>query len=265
MASEWAAEVVEESLNHFNLPPAYPFVAREGFNPDIFRPREVRETPMTMGWRRPYFQNIGKWENRKGHPELIEALGIMASKGYTLTLLGMWDNVFQPDWHTHASHHLARAGFIPASKGVYNKGNVKIVLTGRVEAHQDLANIISMCDFGIYPHKGEGWGLPILETMGSGRVVIVTDYSGPTEYTNDEACILMEASGKTPIYDPIFFPQGRDGNWAVIDPGEIVAGMERAMQLGQHSKLAMEAAAHRSAQLFTWDQSAKRIVEHLEE
>jgi len=260
VASEWAKSVVC-SINTPINPDI--FVVREGFNPAIFKPREVRESHMTIGWKRPYVQNIGKWEGRKGHPELIEALGMLADGGFEFTFLGMWHNTFQTDWQGHADHHLARAGFRQTQGGMYDKGNVKVVLASRVESHQELANIISMCDFGVYPHMGEGWGLPILETMGSGRPVVATNYSGPTEYLHESSAVLIEPSGLRPIYDPVFFQSGRLGNWAVVETNAVFQAMAKMLNMTNASRFAMGMAAHEIASHFTWDDSADRVIEVL--
>lgn len=268
LPSKWAEGVVCNSFYYYGaeqlLSDTQFHVVGEGFNPAIFKPREVAENHMTVGWHRPYIQNIGKWEARKGHPELIEAMGKIADQGYSCTLVGMWGNLFQPDWQVHAGHHLTQHGFRQTSAGVYDKNKVKVVLAARVETHMDIANIISMCDFGVYPHKGEGWGLPILETMGSGKPVVATNYSGPSEYLNDASGILIEPSGKAPIYDSVFFPQGRTGNWATINVDELAAAIISMIEMNEPTRRTLGMTAFERASQFTWDESAKKVITMLE-
>lgn len=262
VTSKWAAQVVNDSLGSYGWGVDV-VVVREGFNDSIFKPFKTAETNITIGWKRPYIQNIGKWEIRKGHPVLIRALGELANDGAEFTFIGHWNNVFQQDWLQVADRHLSAAGFIKVKEGLYKQSNGTIVLSGRLSSHSDIATIINMCDFGVYPHRAEGWGLPILETMACGKPVIATNYSGPSEYLTPECGILLEPDGFEEIYDPTFFPNGREGSWANINLNSLKHAIAAMINCSDDQRFAIGIKAFEQASGFTWGKSAEIIFKHL--
>lgn len=48
-----------------------------------------------------------------------------------------------------------------------------------------VAGYFAAADVGVFPHRGEGFGLPILECIASGRRVIVTAGAGPAAFCSD--------------------------------------------------------------------------------
>ena len=270
VTSEWAKSIVNKSFdycyNGFNeAPGSYPniVVVREGYDPEVFQPRVVEESHLTLSWKRPYIQNVGKWEVRKGHPELIKVLGSFADEDLRFTFVGHWGNIFQHDWQRQADYHLNAAGFYQIKPGHYEKNDVTFVLSSRLDSHIDLANLISVCDFGVYPHKGEGWCLPILETMACGRPVIATNYSGPTEYLTPEVGILLEPIGFQPIYDPTFFNQGRTGEWCEFSQEGLKDSIREMICMDRDRRIQLGNAALERALEFTWDASAAKVMEVL--
>lgn len=265
LTSEWAANVVRKSMKEHGkaVPPIY--VVGEGFNPAIFQPRVIEDNYLTLGWKRPYVQNIGKWETRKGHPELIKVLGKLADEDLRFTFIAHWGNIFQHDWQTQVNYHLGAAGFYQVQTGNYEKNDVKVVLSSRLESHEDLANLMSICDFGVYPYKGEGWCLPLLETMACGRPVIATNYSGPTEYLRSDVGILIEPIGFQNIYDPTFFNSGRAGNWCQFSEDQLETAMRSMITMSDEERKRLGCNAVERASDFTWDASASKILEALNE
>jgi glycosyltransferase involved in cell wall biosynthesis len=55
--------------------------------------------------------------------------------------------------------------------------------------HRDVASVaayFTAADVGVFPHRGEAFGLPILECIASGRRVIVTGEGGPAAFCTRE-------------------------------------------------------------------------------
>ena len=49
----------------------------------------------------------------------------------------------------------------------------------------EMRDLYASSDVMVLPTRGEGWGLPIVEAMAMELPVIVTNFSGPTEYLTD--------------------------------------------------------------------------------
>ena len=264
VTSQWAKDIVIEGAERCGIVEDMPsiVIVREGFDPGIFQPKDVKENYLTLGWKRPYIQNIGKWEERKGHPQIIRVLGELASEDYQFTFVGLWNNSFQSNWRDHANHHLITNGFQQVKPGIYGKRESLIVLPDTMSTAYDVANLMSLCDFGLYPHKAEGWCLPILESMGCGCPVIATDYSGPSEYLAPGCGIRLQPDGFENIYDNVFF-QNTLGQWATIDDSQVKSAVVDMLQLSSEELEAMGTCARKQASRFTWENSANIIVDYL--
>lgn len=55
-----------------------------------------------------------------------------------------------------------------------------------------LNNLYNTCDCGVYPHMGEGFGLPIAEMIKIGKPVITTDYSATNEFSDPRLRIKVQ-------------------------------------------------------------------------
>jgi glycosyltransferase involved in cell wall biosynthesis len=91
--------------------------------------------------------------------------------------------------------------------------------------------ILSYVDCFVFPSRGEGWGSPPLEAMATGCPVILTDWSGPTEYMSSDVCYplrvreMVKIPRNTGDYPIGFF--GEDvGSWAEPDYDHLVGLME---------------------------------------
>lgn len=56
---------------------------------------------------------------------------------------------------------------------------------------QQIQRIHKTADCYVSPHRGEGWGLPVVEAMLSGNMPIVTGYGGVGEYLNDSVADVL--------------------------------------------------------------------------
>ncbi|MFD0694225.1 glycosyltransferase family 4 protein [Paenibacillus sp. GCM10027628] len=63
----------------------------------------------------------------------------------------------------------------------------------------DILSLYRMCDAFVLPTRGEGWGRPFFEAMLMEMPVIGTDWSGHTEFMNEQNSYLIRVKGLTPI------------------------------------------------------------------
>ena len=71
--------------------------------------------------------------------------------------------------------------------------NVKhYVFIDEVLPQADVYSLISLCDVFVSLHRSEGFGLPLAEAMALKTVCIATNYSGNTDFMNEENACLVD-------------------------------------------------------------------------
>lgn len=133
-------------------------------------------------------------------------------------------------------------------------------------SHEQLVkNFISKVDVGIFPTKGEGWGLPPMEMAATGVPIIVTNWSGPADYAGKRPDLFMLLEPELePTYD--FPPEwGYLGDWADIDVKQVRKHMRWAYENRKAAKDMGRKASQYLHQNFTWDHAAKILVDRLDQ
>ena len=116
---------------------------------------------------------------------------------------------------------------------------------------------MSQVDCGVFPSRGEGWNLELLEMMAVGRPTIATNYSAHTEFINDKNCFLLHPRGIEPAFDnKWFFGQG---NWAEIWEQDITEVMNHYVETSR----CPIAEALDTAGKFSWENTANEILKHI--
>ncbi len=248
VCSQWAKKVVLGSNFGYykadgrpKLPPKT-HVVPLGVDAELFPPAPVRQDDKTI------FFNCGKWEIRKGHDILINAFKKVIEHGEDAELWMMCSNPFNSRmedarWKKLYSHPKVR--FIP-----------------RAETQAEVYNIMTQADCGVFPSRGEGWNLELLEMMSAGKHVIATVYSAHTEFCTNENCGLVPIKDKEPAFDnKWFFGQG---SWAKIDAHAEMDLHMKMMRFILDKKGTTNEAGIETAKKFSWDNSANKIMEALQ-
>lgn len=246
VCSEWAKKVLKD--NEIDVPST---VVPLGIDPSIFylddaarkeRPYWTKDTTI--------FINIGKWEKRKGHDELIAAFTAAFSPGDNVELWMINSNPF------------INTGNIVWKKKYANTpmcGHIKFF--PRFEGHHHLRKIFNHVDCGIFPSHAEGWNLEIPELMACGAHIIATNYSGHTEFINEDNASLLDVTGMEPADDGMWF-HGQ-GNWCTYDMTQLVTHMRMLHERKQDKTLGLNTAGIKTAERFTWANSVKIIEQTL--
>lgn len=76
-----------------------------------------------------------------------------------------------------------------------------------------LAEVYNTMDVAVFPHRAEGFGLPVLEAMACGTSVITTNYATPPEFGKDVITVVP--------YSWLEPTVGTNCMWAVVNPVNI--------------------------------------------
>lgn len=243
VCSHWAKEIVNNCVST----PTH--VVPLGVDTSIFKP-SVSENKNTV------FFNCGKWEIRKGHDVLIKAFLKAFSPKDDVELWLMCENPFNSDKEDAQWYSLFD------SSEMYKCGKIKII--PRVKTHQEVYNIMRQTDCGVFPARAEGWNLEALEILACGKQLIITNYSAHTEFCTPENSILIPVNEKELAFDnKWFFGQG---SWAKLDEGSkdaIINAMRMVHNNKRKGTPMMNIDGIETAKKFTWENTAKRIIECL--
>ena len=247
VCSEWAKKVCLNNLHYDGLRGHFGenriHVVPLGVDTELFPPAPARQDDKTI------FFNCGKWEIRKGHDILINAFKKVLEHGEDAELWMMCTNPFNSPEEDAKWHQL------------YNHPNVKLI--PRAETQAEVYNIMSQVDCGVFPSRGEGWNLELLEMMAAGKHVVATDYSAHTEFCTKENAGLVSISDVEPAFDgKWFFGQG---NWAKIGAHEEMDLYMKMMKYILDKKGTVNQVGIETAKTFSWQNTAREIIKCLKE
>ncbi len=182
------------------------------------RDRDDDERLRRAGWPAPtpYVAFVGTLEPRKGLDVLLGAFAELAreDREIELWIAGQrgWGDAFEALVAGHpAAARIRRLGFVD--------DDLVPVLLRR-------ARVVA------YPSRAEGFGLPVLEALACGAVVVTTADT-----------VMAEVGGDAVTLVP------------VGDTDALADALARALALDAHERAAVGLAARRRAELFTWDAS----------
>jgi len=251
VCSEWAKNVIIKNIWPIKEVPTY--VVPLGVDQRTFSSGNLfTDIPQTNS--DTIFFNCGKWEVRKGHDILIKAFKEAFNENDNVQLWMMTNNPF-------LSEEEAQQWVSMYQQGGFCQKKVKLI--SRVETQQEVYNIMSQSDCGVFPSRGEGWNLEAIEMLSCGKQLIITNYSAHTEFCDEKNSKLISIDETEPAYDNKWF-HGQ-GSWAKM-------GESQLNQLIQHMKnVHKETQTKRTrnyfgintANKFSWENSAKKILEYV--
>ena len=193
-----------------------------------FRPmgREVAQRFVKSSLRldAPFILSVGDLQPRKNHLGLIRTFEQLIKA------------------HPQLPHHLVVVGketwHSPAILAAARKSSVssRIHFTGFVP-DQELRQLYGACDLFVYPSFYEGFGLPILEAMASGRAVACSNTSGMPEVADSAALLFDPHSDR-----------------------EMALAM-RDLLLNPELRMRMERLGTQRAAMFNWERTAARTLD----
>jgi len=240
VCSEWAKQII---IKNGLTQPVH--VVPLGVDTEIFKPVEHLED-------RPYrFLAAGKWEYRKGHDLVLQAFNETFQPDDEVELICLCDNPVIPqadnlDWNTTFKN--TRLGHM-------------IHLLPRQPTQESVNVVMNRVDCGIFPARAEGWNLELLEMMACNKPVITTNYSGHTEFCNDDNAYLIDCEDKEVAFDGHFFTQNV-GSWMKFTDNNLEQ-LKQFMKEAYNSGINKNPHGLLTAQKFSWENSANKLVEVL--
>ena len=193
------------------------------------------------------FITVGKWEIRKSHDLIIE----LFNKAFeTNDNVELWMITYNP----FLSQEEEQNWFNLVSQ---SKLKNKIKIFPRVPSQKELAKVISYASCGLYISRAEGWNLDLLETMAMNKPVIVTNYSGHSEFCNKDNSFLIDIEELELAVDNKWFHG--TGNWAKIGTNQqdqIIEHMRNAYK----NRITSNESGLNTAKQLSWSNTANTIL-----
>ena len=252
--SDWGLRVLEQNgIKSIRVVP-------EGFNPDIYF-----EDPSLKPHGSVKFVHVGKYEARKGTVETLKCF-CEALQNCEAELLMQVSNPFAKPPYTALLNILSSYGFKSLDGATFMSRGLKVMFMAPNQPFETMRVIYQGADCGIFPYRGEGFGLPLLECIACGTPVIAGNWTGPSEFLGadyPDALSLKKASF-IPANDGVWY-HGDRGNWYVPDEGELAEKIRwaydaiRSFRQSEAWKIKLRSIT----ESFTWNKAALKLKEIL--
>lgn len=217
-----------------------------GVDTKVFRPAT---TPRQHLRDRTVFLSIFEWGERKGWDILLRAYRA-AFKPHDPVLL-----LLKIDSRAPAANPVrAMAQFLPdPSPPVGLLYNQPLTITQLVDLYQS-------ADCFVLPTRGEGWGMPVLESMACGVPAITTDWSGTTAFLTTGNGYPLPTTGLVAAAPE--HPYYRNAQWANPDETALIE-LLRHVAANTDERRRKGARAAQDAQTWTWQRGVNTICQRL--
>ncbi len=151
----------------------------------------------------------------------------------------------------------ARDRLLEAARGL----NVKLI--DRYMDKDEIHSLVRMCDCYVSLHRSEGFGLPMAEAMYLGKPVIATNYSGNTEFMNEQNSFPVDYTLVEIERD--FGPYRKGNVWAEPDAGHAARLMRRVYDDREFARTIGDAAGRDIRKHYSDKATGERIAGRLEQ
>ncbi|MFM7266696.1 MAG: glycosyltransferase, partial [Cyanobium sp.] len=267
-ASDWGADILRRELG--DTPVA---VVPEGVDPTLlhqwnrptdlqpFQPHNRHDAPLEECFR---FLAVGKLESRKSYQELVDAFRLAFPDRPDVRLQLRLHNPFDPDYRQRAealgSPDLEGRLLVVEGAG----GNMTL-------SPEAMADLYRGSHAFVFPSKGEGWGLPLIEAISCGTPFVATHYSGPMQYLQtieqsfsriDHSLVEIEEADFLRYHR--FAPE-RPARWAQPDVPCLARRLRQMVDNWPALREQARANARTIHQRFSWAASAETLIDVLQE
>lgn len=241
-------------------------VVHEGYDPAVF---EHAPAPAPRHDDEITFFHVGKFEERKGTLQLIRCFFRALEKKRAVMKMHI-HNPFVANYQP-VVQLLSELGFreIAGQEGhIWRRQDLRIEFTARDIPVQQMAVLYQQADCCVFPTKGEGFGLPIIEAIACGTPTIVGNWTGQSEFLGDNFTWPEELNLSFRIevaHDGIWY-FGDRGTWTAPTDKSLIDRIQWAHENVRHFRKseAWQKEVSRIRQ-FTWARSAEEFEIFLKE
>lgn len=167
------------------------------------------------------FLFFGTWKQRKGYPQLLEAWFSEFDASDNVQLL------IKTDKTSVAQGQIEQ---IKKNLGFKRKETAPILFENKIFNENELPNFFKSVDCLCLPTCGEGFCLPGLQCMAVGTPIIITNFSGPQDYANEETATLLQPRGYVLHECMDHYHQFQKRKWAFVAVKDIKIKMRQAVE-----------------------------------
>lgn len=200
------------------------------------------------------FNLAGKFEKRKHHAKVIKAWLKKYGNNPKYSLqCSIYNPFFEPKQNLDIFHSLV------GNTKYFNINFLNFMVQN--ELYNDFLN---SGDIIIGMSGGEGWGLPEFHSVALGKHSVILNAHSYKDWANSDNSVLVEPSGKTSVYDNVFFFPGKNFNQGEIfdfEEEEFIIACEKAIERVESSRVNENGIKLQES--FSSDKFAKNILNSL--
>lgn len=198
------------------------------------------------------FLFLATWKKRKGWDILLEAWMKEFRASDNVRLL------IKTDRYTMANMAVEK---VRQDLGLNEKEIAPISFEGRVLNDVEMPRFLKSADCLVCPTLGEGFGIPGLQCMALGVPVVITNFSGCTDYAKEETATLIQPDRFIVYGDMDQIPQFRNKKWANVTPASVRTAMRYVVDNADKIKEKSLFAADFVTKNFSYEAVAPRLGE----
>jgi glycosyltransferase involved in cell wall biosynthesis len=212
--------------------------------------------PAIRGHRSPLgefvFLSNFEWGERKEPWLLLQVFNDVFSATEPVRLLC---KIVNRDQRVHVGEEIRRLGLKETG------GKISFVFNREFPYYQ-LGSFYRSADCYVSAGRGEGWDMPLMEAMACGLPAIATDWGAHTEFVHEGIAYPLRVKGTVPAVAKCPYYEGF--SWAEPDPDHLRYLLRNVYENQVEARRRGAAAARETAAKWTWDNTARRIVERLQ-
>jgi glycosyltransferase involved in cell wall biosynthesis len=209
-----------------------------GVDTEFYSP--TNEAIQIEGKRGFSFLYVFAFDWRKGFDLLLKAYyeEFSASDDVSLIL-----KVFRPAYFC-GKEDIKSLIFCSVSERFKKKDLPHTIIIDKRLSSEDIKKLYNTCDLYISTDRANGWGMPCMEAMAMGKPAATIDWSGSTEFMNEENSLLIRPTGNlVPVDERLIAsrPFYRGHRWAEVKVEEV----RRVLRFAYESRDALSKIAEK--------------------
>jgi len=138
----------------------------------------------------------------------------------------------------------------------------RVVIDRRDLAEEELAALYHNSDVFLFPSYGEGFGLPVLEAMATGCLVVAPDSSSLRSFVRESTAVVIPRTRKATIVASRAEKDEVTVHEIVHGAGDLTIALRQAYE-GWPAHEARRTAGALMARTYTWDSAVAQLVDAL--